>query len=209
MRALKPLIMAAALAAALGAAPLAVAQPAQSASVIVLNIEQVIAQSDIGRDLNTKLSAIGQQMQGELQPEGTAIQTEQQAIQTAAQGKTEAQIRADTALQSRGNALAQRIQAFRERQQNLARDFEYTQQMTLQDFNQQITPIVREVMTARGAGVVLDSQAVQIAEPQFDATNDVVQRLNQRLHTINVTRRQAPPPQGPAGAPSPTPAPAH
>jgi len=211
MRALKPLIMAAALGLAFGAAPIASAQPAQSSAVIVLNIDQVIAQSDIGRDLSTKLQQIGQQMQSELQPEGTAIQAEQQSIQTAAQGKSEAQLRADTALQGRINALGQRIQAFRDRQAGMARDFEYTQQMTLQDFNQQITPIVREVMTARGAGVVLDSGAVQIADPQYDASNDVVSRLNQRLHTINVTRRSAPPPQGPAAAttPSPTPAPAH
>ncbi|HWA00841.1 MAG TPA: OmpH family outer membrane protein [Caulobacterales bacterium] len=202
MRFLKPVVASAALAAALAAAPVALAQPSQSTSVIVLNVGQLVANSEIGRDMNTKLQQIGQQMQGELQPEQTAIQTEEQSIQTAAHGKTPEQIRADTALSNRINALNQRAQTFRERQVNMARDFEYTQQMTYQDFNQQITPVVREVMQARGAGVVLDASSIQLVEPQFDATNDVVQRLNQRLHTINVTRRSAPPPQQP-GAPNP------
>ncbi|HVY84833.1 MAG TPA: OmpH family outer membrane protein [Caulobacterales bacterium] len=209
MRFVKTVIVSAALAAALAAAP-AMAQPAQSANVIVLNMGQVVANSDIGRDMNTKLQQIATQMQGELQPEQNALQTEGQSLETATQNMTNQQVQANSALNQRVQRFGQQRQNFETHRATLARDFEYTQAMTLQDFNQQITPVVREVMTARGAGVVLDSNAIQIAEPQYDATNDVVQRLNQRLHTLNVTRRSAPPPQQQgAPAPAPAPAPAH
>ena len=62
-------------------------------------------------------------------------------------------------------------------------------------FNRQITPIVREVMEARGAGIVLDAGAAQLVLPAYNATDEVIERLNQRLRTISVTRQSAPPPQ--------------
>jgi Skp family chaperone for outer membrane proteins len=194
MRFFKPFFAAIVLVAAVGVAP-AMAQPrTQGASVIVLNYERIIGTADVGRDMTTKLNAIGQQMQAELQPEATAIEQEQQRIQTATRGQTQEQLRNNAQV----TAFAQRYEAFRTRQMSMGRDLEYTRQFTLNDFNQQITPIVREVMEARGAGVVLDASATQLVLPNFDATDDVIQRLNQRLRTMNVARQTAPAPQQPA-----------
>jgi Skp family chaperone for outer membrane proteins len=201
MRFLKPLAVAVALGAAVCIAPVASAQPSQSTTVIVINVDRLVATSDIGRDLSTKLNQIATEIQGELQPEASALEAEQQAIGTLAQGQTQEQLRANASINARVQALNTRAQAFRERQVTASRDMEYTRQLTLNDFNQQITPIVREVMEARGAGVILDAGSIQFVAPAFDATDDVVQRLNQRLRTINVTRRQAPPPQQPGAAP--------
>lgn len=195
MRFLKPILAAAAVATVLSAAPVAMAQRGGNNGVMVLNYQRVIESSDIGRDMSTKLNQIGQQIQGELQPDAQSIEAEQQSIQQATQGMNEEQVRRNSALTQRVEAFAQRVNAFRQRQVSLSRDLEYTRQVTLNDFNQQITPIVREVMQARNAGVVLDASTVQLAQPNVDATDDVVQRLNQRLRTINVTRQQAPAPQ--------------
>lgn len=206
MRFIRPILAAVALATAVSAAPAAFAQRggSQSASVIVVDFQRLIANSDVGRDMSTKLQQIGQQMQGELQPEAQAIQTEQQSLQSATQNMTPEQVRANRALSQRVEALNTRYEAFRTRQQGLARDMEYTQQMTLTDFNNQITPIVREVMEARGAGVVIDANATQLVLPTFNATDDIVARLNQRLRTINVTRQSAPAQQQGAAAPGVT-----
>lgn len=195
MRFLKPILAAAAVATVLSAAPVAMAQRGGNNGVMVLNYQRVIESSDIGRDMSTKLNQIGQQIQGELQPDAQSIEAEQQSIQQATQGMNEEQVRRNSALTQRVEAFAQRVNAFRQRQVGLSRDLEYTRQVTLNDFNQQITPIVREVMEARNAGVVLDASTVQLAQPNVDATDDVVQRLNQRLRTMNVSRQQAPAPQ--------------
>lgn len=201
MRFLKPIFVAVALFGALSFSPEAAAQRggrnAQSASVIVLDYARIVEASDIGRDMTTKLNQIAQQMQAELQPDGAAIAAEQQSIQQATQGMTAEQARANRALSARVEAFTQRVEQFRARQAGMARDFDYTRQFTINDFNTQITPIVREVTEARGAGVVLDRSAVQFSQPAFDATDDVVQRLNQRLRTINVARQAAPAPQPP------------
>lgn len=194
MRFFKPFFAAVVLVAAVGVSP-AMAQPrSQGASVIVLNYERIISTADVGRDMTTKLNGIAQQMQAELQPEATAIEQEQERIQAATRGQSQEQLRNNAQV----TAFAQRYETFRTRQMGMGRDLEYTRQFTLNDFNQQITPIVREVMEARGAGVVLDASATQLVLPNFDATDDVIQRLNQRLRTMNVARQTAPAPQQPA-----------
>jgi Skp family chaperone for outer membrane proteins len=189
MRFPKPFLAAMAMLALLTAAP---AAQAAGASVVVLNYENMVASSDVGRDMSTKLNQIGQQIQEELRPEAQAIQTEQQSIQQAASGMNEQQLRANSQLTQRIEALQQRANQYRQREITAARDLEYTRQMTLADFNRQITPHVREAMDAHNAGMVLDAAVVRLAASGFDITDEVVQRLNQRLRTIDVRRQSAP-----------------
>ena len=125
----------------------------QAASVIVIDYARIIESSNVGRDMTTKLNQIAQQMAAEIAPEGQAIQAEQQSLATAAQGMTPDQVRRNASLNARVEAFEQRFQAFRVRQQALQRDMEYTRQFTINNFNTQITPVVRQVMEARGAGV--------------------------------------------------------
>lgn len=193
MRFRKPLLAAIVMLASLAAAPSALAQ--RAVSVIVINVERVVASSDAGRDMTTRLAQIQQQMQGELQPEGAAIAQEEQSIQQAAAGQTGEQLRANSSLAARAQALQQRAEQFRARQVTAARDFEYTRQLAFQEFNRLATPVVQEVIEAAGAGVALDASAVQLALPGADATDQVVQRLNQRVRSVNVTRQTAPAPQ--------------
>lgn len=192
MRFLTPLIAIAAMFTLLTAAPSAFAQRNQGASVVVLNYENMITSSDVGRDMTTKLNQLNQQMQAELQPEAQTIQQEQQSLQQATSGMTPQQLRANSSLTARVEALQQRFEQFRTRETSSARDFDYTRQMTLADFNRQITPIVQEAMEARGASVVIEAAVTRLVLPSANITDDVVQRLNQRLRTINVTRQTAP-----------------
>lgn len=209
MRLFQSILAAVALASVVSIAPAAFAQRggSQAGTAIVVNTGRLIATSDVGRDMTSKLNAIQQQMAQELAPERTRIQTEGQSLQAATANMTPAQIQANAALAGRINAFQQMTQQFQAHAESLSNDFEYTQQMTIQDFMTQITPIVREVMEARSASVVVASSAVITSAPTVDATDDVVARLNQRLRTINVTRQSAPQeqpgpqPAAPAAAP--------
>lgn len=170
----------------------AFAQTAQSGTVIVVDGERILTQSAAGRDLQQRLQAITTQIQGELTPEQTALQTEQQALQTATQGQTQQQVQANTQLRTRIEAFNRRAETFRQRQMTAGRDLEYTRQQALIEFNRQITPILNEVMTARGASVVLDTNVASRMTANVDATADVLSRLDQRVRTVNVTRQAAP-----------------
>jgi len=179
-------------------APSALAQRAQTGSVIVMDYERVLTTSVAGRDVEAKLRQIAEQMQAELQPEQTAVQTEAQALQTVTRGQTQEQIQRNSSLNQRVTAFNTRAEAFRAQQVTRARDLEFTRQQAVNEFNRQVEPIVTEVMNARRAGVVVDRASVQMMADGVDATADIISRLDQRVRTINVTRQTAPAPQQPA-----------
>ena len=203
MRLIKSVLAAAAFVAtffgaSLMSAPEAAAQASGgAATVIVLDYERIVAQSAVGQNISQQFQQIGQAIQQELAPEQQSLAQEQQRIAQSTQGMTAEQVRANSSLTQQINQFNQRIEAFRNREIAARRDIEYTRQVTLAEFNQQITPYVRQVMEARGAGIVLDSSAAQLTLPAYDATADVVARLDQNMRTMTVTRRTAPPPQDP------------
>lgn len=191
---------------ALAATPDAFAQRGrnnQSTTAVAINYQRVLAESALGRDIQAKLGQVRQQIGTEaqaLQPEGQAIEQEGQRLQTALRNRTAEQIRNDPAAQ----AFAQRQQQFQARASALQGDFECTQVLTLREFDRLVSPVVRSVMEARGAGIVLDSASAQLVLPEFDITTAVIQQLdqNQATRTANVTRQPvAQCQQAPAQAP--------
>jgi Skp family chaperone for outer membrane proteins len=180
-------------------APLVVAAPAyaqrnrnqsQAASVIVITYQRVLAESNAGRGLAASLQQIGGQIQQEAQalaPEGQSIEQERQRLEGVTRSMTPEQVRNNAQVQ----ALRTRVEQFEQRRAQLQGDFECTRFLALREFDTAITPVLREVMTARGAGVVLDAGSVQLVQPEFDVTTDLLQRVNTAVTTINVTRHAA------------------
>jgi len=177
-------------------APLAAAPAlAQAGAVMVVDSQTILSQSAAGRDMNQRLQTIANQMQAEIQPEQTWLQGEEQALGQATQNQTPDQIRANTQLAQRIEAYNRRFDTFRQRQVTLTRDLQFTRQQAIREFNNAITPVVNEVMAARGAQIVVDRGSILHRADSADATQDVLTRLDQRVQTINVTRQTAPPQQ--------------
>jgi outer membrane protein len=170
---------------------------AQSGAAIIVNTETILTQSVAGRDMAQRLQAIQTQIQGELQPDRTWLQQEGQALAQAREGQTDEQVRANSQLVRRFEEFERRRQAFGQRLATLERDMQYTQLMAQQEFNRQLTPIVREVMQARNAQIAVDRGSVLMANEGVDATQDVLRLMDQRVQTINVTRQTAPTAQQP------------
>jgi len=159
-----------------------------STSVVVFDYQRVLAESNAGRGIAASLQTIGQQINQEAQalgPEMQSLQQEQQRLAQVTRNMTEQQRRDNSQVQ----AFAQRYQQVQGRRAQLEGDFECTRMIALRTFDQQISPVVRQVMESRGAGVVLDSNATQMHSPQFDVTNEVLQRVNQAVPSVAVTRR--------------------
>jgi Skp family chaperone for outer membrane proteins len=103
---------------------------------------------------------------------------------------TAEQIRSNSSMNSQFEALQTRIEQFQRRQAGLQGDMECSQALALRDFNNQVSPIVRSAMEARGAGVVLDAGNIQFVSPQYDITSTVIQQLDQASRTSSAARRQ-------------------
>ena len=122
------------------------------------------------------------------------LQTEQQSIQTAIdalKGKEP-----DAALQARAKAWdTKRQQAAQElagQQQQIQRNQQYIQKQ----ISDKLGPIYQQVMTRRGANVLMEVGATLATTQNVDVTNDVLAALNSALPTIATTAPAQSQPQG-------------
>ncbi len=177
-------------AAAIGVATDAAAQRNRNnaATVVVFSYQRLVAESNAGRSMSSALQGVAQQINQELQalgPEGQSLQQEQARIEQLTRNMTAEQRRNNSQVQ----AFAQRAQQFQTRRAQLEGDLECTRALALRAFNDQLRPILQQTAEARGAGIVLDSGSAFYNAPQFDVTNDVLQRVNASVPSISVTRR--------------------
>ena len=186
MRITKSLVIAAAFAGSMVGAlgiGVAIAQTgAASAAVLVLDLDRLSSQAPAWADMQTKLNTLIQTKTTELRTQNRAaaeaVEAETRALQPLVEGKTDAQINAQPALKAR-------IQALQAKQQDLAlkaRVFEASRQGTIQraqgELYRELDPVIDQIMTQRGASVVLLGGAVFKIRPTVDITQDALNRFN-------------------------------
>lgn len=191
MSRIKTLFAALALTAASAAvtAPVAVAQ---AAKVVVIDQARIMRDSAAGQDIRSKVQTIEQTMETELQPQATAIQTEQQGLAPRLEGKNINDIRADAALAAEVNAFVGKTQQFENQRQIRSAELQLTERKAWSDFFNALRPVLREVVDAQGADIVLDRQEVVYAGPTVDITGEVITRLDAATPTIEVVRQALP-----------------
>jgi Skp family chaperone for outer membrane proteins len=194
------LLMAAALVAAFPTA--ALAQRAAPASILVVDTNRVLRECTACVSATAALQAQENAFQQRGQALAGPLQTEQQAIQQAVQA---AGALSGTARTNAENALRPRIQAFQQRQQTaeqelrtLQQNFESVRTHVSLQLNQRLQPIFTQIMNARGANLVISTDARLASAPTLDVTNEVLAALNQQAPSVSIT----PMPQQPA-APQP------
>ncbi len=189
-------IMFAAASAAL-ALTISTAAPAQqlpAAAIGVVDTDRIMRECTVCTAANTQLQTQLQQLQQRATALGTPLQTEQAAIETA--------LRALPQGQQPDQALTQRIQAFQSRQQTAQQELGTRQQQVernvsfvRQQIGQRLQPAIQQVMTQRGATIVIERGATLGMSPAVDITPAVLAVVNQNTTPLNVN---APPPQQPA-----------
>ncbi len=184
MRISKALVIAAAvMGGALGALSIgaAVAQ-STSSPVLVLNLQKLRQDAPAWADMNTKLRLVVEQKTTEFRTQNTAaaqaVETEGRALQPLVAGQTQAQIFANAALKTRVETQVRRERDLQQKQQL----FEYSVRATSEAADRQLLalldPIVDQIMTQRGAVVVLDQSQIAKARPAIEITADAATRFN-------------------------------
>jgi Skp family chaperone for outer membrane proteins len=180
---------AAAAAAPRAAAPAAPAATAIShgpaiAGVCIVDIDQILAESAIGKAANTRLQKLQTDVQAEVTAEQTSLVNDAKTFQ--AQRATLAQDAADKKdadLQVRNNALQRKVQ---QRQAEL----QATQQKAADRILSEIDPVEAQVYQQRNCSVLLSRQSVIAANPAMDITPVVITALNARISTLTFERER-------------------
>ncbi|HEV7157336.1 MAG TPA: OmpH family outer membrane protein [Caulobacteraceae bacterium] len=160
----------------------AVAQGPAIPGVCILSVNQAIATSTVGKYVSERMNQIVAQVKAELTPEDTAIATEGRALQ--AQRST----LAASTFQSRAQALQARVNALREKADLRQREVQATEQKSLNRIAQELDPIARQLYQEHHCSVLLNKEAVMIANPEMDLTTQAVAGLNGRIQQFAFDR---------------------
>lgn len=187
------------------AAPLALAAAPASAEVATANLEAAVGQS-------AAMTAARQQIQTTYKTQIDALNARQTALQTQLQPLvTEFQtLRANPAtpqatLQAKATVIQQRQDAAQKELATLAAPFERPAAYAQEQVAEKLEAAVRAAMAAKNVTLLVKPDAVLIAQPAGDLTQDIIAQLNNSVKTVSITPpagwqpgqpRQAPAQQG-------------
>jgi outer membrane protein len=191
---MKTLLVSAALAAAWIAPSAASAQAMPSAVIAVVDLEKVTASCNACKTANAALQAQVNALKARQQALAGPLNTEGQSLDTAAKalnGKAP-----DAALQARAKAYQTKLQQAQDeigrQEEQIRRNTAYIQKQILD----KLGPIYQQVMTRRGANIMLETGATLATSSSIDATNDVLAALNTALPTLATTAPAQSAPKG-------------
>lgn len=150
--------------------------------VCILSVDRAIAQSSVGQFVRTRLQQLAQQVSSELQPEDSSLSTDVKALQ--AQRATLDQ----ATLQSRGQALQARATAFQRKYELRQRELQATQEKAFNRVAQELDPIAQQLYQQHRCSLLLNRQAVLIANPEMDVTPGAVTALNAKITQFSFER---------------------
>ena len=191
---MKTLLISAALAAAVIAPSAATAQALPSAVVAVVDLDRVTSECNACKTAQAALRSQVQAYQSREQALAAPLETEQKSIQSAIDALKGKEPDA---------ALKNRVQAFQNKQQQAAQELS-TQQRQIQanqayiqkQIQDKLNPIYQQVMTRRGANLLVEVGTTLATAQNVDVTNDVLAALHAALPTLVTTAPTPPAPQG-------------
>jgi outer membrane protein len=171
------------------AAP-AFAADAPAPKIVVIDKAAIMQSSKVGQDIARQMQNLANQAKNDLTAQGKALQNEGRTLQQ------QVAILAP-------DLKAKRMAAFEAKQRSLQGAAQKKDEQLKAGFyqarqamEQALGPIVQEIVKQRGANIVVDKQAVVFATASgFDITQDVINRLNEKMPTFKVNLNAPPPPQ--------------
>jgi outer membrane protein len=178
-------------AAALAFTPVvASAQRATPALIVTVDTDTVFRTCTACVAAQGQLQGMIAALQQQQQTLSAPIQAEAQSIETAATAARNltgaARTAAEAAIQTRVTALQTRQNQANQTLQRQEQNIRSSQANVSQQLNARLDPIVRQVMSARGANIVLPKGATLAASDALDVTAEVLAALNQQLPSVVV-----------------------
>jgi outer membrane protein len=182
------------------AAPAPIASGPPITGLCVVDLDQVVANSTVGKYVQTRLQQISQQVNAELQGEKTAIDNDAKTLDGQ-----RASIDENT-LQQRGLALQQRANTLQRKLQLRERELQVTEQKAVGRVIQESEPLMRQAYQAKACSILLQHGAVLggFFNPAMDLTPAVTTALNGKITQFAFDREHLDQPgaaAAPGGAP--------
>ena len=190
---------------ALSAPGAALAQRGGSAQVLVVDTSRVVntctacvaATSQLQGMLNSAQQR-AQQLRGPIETEANALDAQANTVRNLPAGAARTQ--QEAALRTRAQALETRQNQANQELQRLDQNLQSIQANVNRQIGERLALVSNQIMTQRGAVLVLPKGSTLANADSLDVTNEVLAALNQQLPSVSVTplpqQAQQPQPQG-------------
>lgn len=163
----------------------------------VVSVETAIGGSTVGKNVNTRLQQLVAQVNAELNAERSSIDNDAKALD--AQRATLDQ----NTLEQRASALQVRANALQRKAQLRDREIQATEQKQIGRVGAEVEPLIRQAYQQKGCSMLLNRQAVILANPATDLTPTVVAALNAKITQLTFDRERLDQPTPAASAATP------
>ncbi len=168
--------------AAAAAAALQVNSGPPITGVCLFSEPTAVAQSTVGQAVKTRMEQLLAQVKAELQPQQDGIEADGRALDAARTTIDQA------TYQKRAADLNLRVTSFQKLAQQRNQELEYTERKAVARIDSEIAPLLRDVYQQHTCSLLLNREAVLVANPAMDLTPGVVTALNGKIQTIAFER---------------------
>ncbi|MCW5723731.1 MAG: OmpH family outer membrane protein [Maricaulaceae bacterium] len=167
----------------------AAAAPANAqTNVLVISEERILAESAVGRHIGQQIEALTRQVDEELAAMGRPLQEENERLTAETSALTPEAIQQRQDLMQRIQTLNQQAQQFEATRRLRANELVATERQALRPVMEALEVVLQEIVSERGAQVLIDRSQLVYAHESVDITASVIERLNQRITTTPVNR---------------------
>jgi len=185
---LNPLAILVAAVAVMAASAPAMAQQ----NIIVINEDQILRESLVGLHIGSRLQAISEELDGELRALRAPIDAEAERLNAETEPLTQEAVQQRPDLMQRIQAVSIQAQQFEATRQRFSNELVATERAAMRPVLEALQAVLQEVVTTRGADIVMDRGSLVYAGASVDASADVIALLNERLPTVPVNRVRLP-----------------
>lgn len=154
------------------AAPAASALAPGPAVVVTIKLDRVLMDSALGRETGKQMERLTERLRQDFRDRELKLKEQEREI-----AALRSQI-SDSELQALANQFQQRKWHHEEDAKASEERLERSRQAALGELQRQLTPVLGEVMTRLGAGVMIDESRLVWASPTLDVTDEVIRAFD-------------------------------
>lgn len=173
-------LIAAGAALAMMAAPLAAA--AQDAVILFIDQSKLIATSKAGQSIGSQVKALAEAAEAEVAAFGQSVQDEGKKLEESKDSLSKEDFG------KRYQALLARAQEVSQLGQIKKAEIGQSEARALAQLNEQLEPIVNDIVKKRKATVLLQRRSVVFADEKMDITDEIIKALDKKVKTIKVEK---------------------
>lgn len=176
-----------------GAQPAAAPSVPTALTVIVVDVQKLLQESKAAKMVREQIEAKRAEYAKEISHQEQVLQQERDTLQRQQSSLSQ------EALNAKGRAFQEKVNDLDRTVQSKRQALEKSNADALQKIQESMVKIISQIAKDRKANLVLQRSELVLFDQQFDVTDQVLQKLDEQLPTLQVTFVEPPAP-----APAPT-----